>query len=127
MTPASTSPPTGSSRRPCSGATPRSGARCVGGSGPPRGRRSACGRLSRAMRIAAAWRTDRWEARDTHAYPPRDGGVPRILHVVVGYRLGRYFLNAVRSVRAAAPGDPLLIVDNASPDPELRGELKRMT
>ncbi len=50
-----------------------------------------------------------------------------MLHVVVGYRLGRYFLNAVRSVRAVAPGDPLLIVDNASPDPGLRAELERIT
>lgn len=66
------------------------------------------------------------EARDTHAYPPRDGGVPRVLHVVVGHRLGRYFLNAVRSVRAAATSDPLLIVDNASPDAELRDELERI-
>jgi hypothetical protein len=63
----------------------------------------------------------------TYVYPPRVGGVPRVLHVVVGYRLAWYFLNAVRSVCATAPGDPLLIVDNASPDPELRGELKRMT
>ena len=52
--------------------------------------------------------------------------MPRVLHVVVGHRLGRYFLNAVRSVRAAAPGDPLLIVDNASPDAELRDELERI-
>jgi hypothetical protein len=44
----------------------------------------------------------------------------------VGFGLGRYFLNAVRSVRAVAPGDPLLIVDNASPDPGLRQELKRI-
>lgn len=46
--------------------------------------------------------------------------------MVVGYRLARYFLNAVRSVRAAAPGDSLLIVDNASPDPGLREELGRI-
>lgn len=52
--------------------------------------------------------------------------VPTVLHVVVGYRLGRYFLNAVRSVRATAPGDPLLIVDNASPDPGLREALERI-
>jgi hypothetical protein len=78
------------------------------------------------MPTAATWRTDRWEARDTHANPPLDGGVPRVLHVVVGYQLSRYFLNAVRSVRAVAPGDPALIVDNASPDWELRAELERM-
>ena len=45
----------------------------------------------------------------------------------MGYRLGRYFLNAIRSVRAVAPGDRLLIVDNASPDPGLREELERIT
>ena len=41
---------------------------------------------------------------------------PRVLHVVVGYGLRTYFLNAVRSVLATAPADPLLIIDNASPD-----------
>jgi hypothetical protein len=77
------------------------------------------------MRTAAR-RTDRREAKDTDAYPSRDDDAPRVLHVVVGYRLDRYFLNAVRSVRAAAPGDHLLIVDNASPDPGLREELWRI-
>jgi hypothetical protein len=57
---------------------------------------------------------------------PQASGAPRVLHVVVGHGLATYFLNAVRSVRAAAPGDPVLVVDNASPDPELLGELKRM-
>jgi hypothetical protein len=49
-----------------------------------------------------------------------------VLHVVVGHSLRGYFLNAVRSVRAAAPADPVLIVDNASPDRELRGELEQI-
>lgn len=51
---------------------------------------------------------------------------PRVLHVVVGHGLPTYFLNAVRSVRAAAPADRLLIIDNASPDAGLRDELRRM-
>jgi hypothetical protein len=45
---------------------------------------------------------------------------------VVGHGLPTYFLNAVRSVRASAPADPLLVIDNASPDEELRNELRRM-
>src|SRR5579875_2223703 len=53
-------------------------------------------------------------------------GVPRVLHVVVGHGLATYFLNAVRSVRATSPGDHLLVIDNASPDPALRGDLKRI-
>ena len=50
---------------------------------------------------------------------------PQVLHVVVGYGLRTYFLNAVRSVHATAPADPLLIIDNASPDTTLRYELAR--
>jgi hypothetical protein len=50
----------------------------------------------------------------------------RVLHTVVGHGLPTYFLNAVRSVRATAPADPLLVIDNASPDPRLRTELRRM-
>jgi hypothetical protein len=46
-----------------------------------------------------------------------------VLQVVVGHGLRRYFLNAVRSVRAVAPGDPFLVIDNASPDPVLKEEL----
>jgi hypothetical protein len=49
-----------------------------------------------------------------------------VLHVVVGHGLTRYFLNAVRSVRAAAPVDELLVIDNASPGTELRDELWRL-
>ena len=64
--------------------------------------------------------------RVTQDYQPRASGTPRVLHVVVGHGLAGYFLNAVRSVRAAAPGDPVLVVDNASPDPELLSELRRM-
>lgn len=62
----------------------------------------------------------------TQADQPEASGAPRVLHVVVGHGLARYFLNAIRSVRACAPGDPVLVVDNASPDQELLGELKRM-
>jgi hypothetical protein len=50
----------------------------------------------------------------------------KVLHVVVGHGLTTYFLNAVRSVRAASPGEHVLVIDNASPDPELRAELKRI-
>jgi hypothetical protein len=50
----------------------------------------------------------------------------RVLHVVVGHGLPVYFLNAVRSVRATAPGDPLLVIDNASPQDGLRSTLKRL-
>jgi hypothetical protein len=48
---------------------------------------------------------------------------PKVLHVIVGHGLRTYFLNAVRSVRTVAPGDDILIVDNASPDPALRSDL----
>lgn len=54
-----------------------------------------------------------------------DAGVPRVLHVVVGHGLPGYFLNAVRAIRAVAPGDTVLIVDNASPQPELRDALAK--
>jgi hypothetical protein len=47
----------------------------------------------------------------------------RVLHVVVGHGLRTYFLNAVRSVRMVAPSDEILVVDNASPDLQLRREL----
>jgi hypothetical protein len=52
-----------------------------------------------------------------------DAKAPTVLHVVVGHGLPGYFMNAVRSVRAVAPGDPLLIIDNASPSQELRDRL----
>lgn len=52
--------------------------------------------------------------------------VPQVLHVVVGHGLATYFLNAVRSVRAVSPDDHVLVIDNASPDPELHAELKRI-
>jgi hypothetical protein len=42
-----------------------------------------------------------------------------VLHVIVGHGLPKYFLNAVRSVRESAPADPLLVIDNASVDPDL--------
>jgi hypothetical protein len=50
----------------------------------------------------------------------------RVLHVVVGHGLPTYFLNTVRSVRATAPGDPVLVVDNASPQAALRSALKQL-
>lgn len=50
-------------------------------------------------------------------------GRPRVLHVIVGYGLRTYFVNAVRSVCSVAPQDDVLVVDNASPDPVLRAEL----
>jgi hypothetical protein len=51
---------------------------------------------------------------------------PSVLHVVVGHGLRNYFLNAVRSVRAVAPGDDLLVIDNASPSAELKHELQQL-
>ena len=51
---------------------------------------------------------------------------PSVLHVVVGHGLPRYFLNTVRSVRAAAPDDQVLVIDNASPQAGLRAALQRM-
>ena len=50
----------------------------------------------------------------------------KVLHVIVGYGLRTYFLNAIRSVRHAAPNDAVLVVDNASPDAGLRETLKRI-
>lgn len=50
-----------------------------------------------------------------------------VLHVIVGHGLRTYFLNAVRSVRTVAPDDEILVVDNASPDIELRIELERIS
>lgn len=49
-----------------------------------------------------------------------------MLHVVVGHGLPTYFMNAVRSVRATAPADPLLVIDNASPDERLHHELQEL-
>ena len=60
------------------------------------------------------------------AYQPQADGTPRVLHVIVGHGLARYFLNAIRSVRTVAPADLVLIVDNASQDRELLAELKRI-
>lgn len=48
----------------------------------------------------------------------------RVLHVVVGHGLPKYFLNAVRSVRLLAPDDDVLVIDNASPDQSLREALR---
>lgn len=49
----------------------------------------------------------------------RAGPAVSVLHVVVGHEQPTYFLNAIAAVRAAAPGDPVLVVDNASTDPLL--------
>jgi hypothetical protein len=62
----------------------------------------------------------------TQVNAPEVTDVPQVLHVIVGHGLATYFLNAVRSVRATSPGDHVLVIDNASPDPELRDELKRI-
>lgn len=57
---------------------------------------------------------------------PSSAGNPQVLHVVVGHGLPAYFLNAVRSVRAASPRDRLLVIDNASPAPGPRARLERI-
>jgi hypothetical protein len=54
------------------------------------------------------------------------GSAPTMLHVVVGHGLPRYFLNCIESVRATAPQDRVLVIDNASPDSSLRSALKQM-
>lgn len=51
----------------------------------------------------------------------------RVLHVVVGHSLPRYFLNAVRSLRSCVPEGNVLVVDNASPETALRAELESMS
>lgn len=48
-----------------------------------------------------------------------------VLHVVVGHGLPRLFLNTVSSVQALVPGEPLLVIDNASPQRALHEELRR--
>lgn len=55
---------------------------------------------------------------------PLEKAPTRVLHVIVGHGLRTYFLNTVRSVRAAAPTDQLLIIDNASRDERLRSALQ---
>jgi len=57
---------------------------------------------------------------------PDDPRLPRVLHVLVGHGLPTYFLNAARSIRAVAPEDPLLLIDNASPSEDLRDRLRRI-
>jgi hypothetical protein len=51
---------------------------------------------------------------------------PRVLHVVVGHGLPRYFWNAVQSVRTLAKTDSLLVIDNASPQQDLRTDLMQL-
>jgi hypothetical protein len=50
----------------------------------------------------------------------------RVIHIVVGHGLRTYFLNTVRSLRMVAPDDEILVVDNASPDQQLRSDLIRI-
>lgn len=47
-----------------------------------------------------------------------------ILHVIVGHGLPTLFLNTVRSFRAVCPTSALLVIDNHSPQPELRKALE---
>jgi hypothetical protein len=51
---------------------------------------------------------------------------PRVIHIVVGHGLRTYFLNTVRSVRKTSPGDEILVIDNASPDWQLRRDMLRL-
>jgi len=48
----------------------------------------------------------------------------RILHAVVGYKFPVYFTNAVNSVLQMTADDDVLVVDNASQEPELTRELQ---
>ena len=57
---------------------------------------------------------------------PEPVGASRVLHAVVGHGLPTYFMNAVRSVRAMAPYDQLLIIDNASPNEPLLDSLRQL-
>lgn len=50
----------------------------------------------------------------------------KVLHVVVGHSLPGYFLNAIRSIRALAPDDDVLVVDNASPERQLIDDLREL-
>lgn len=49
-----------------------------------------------------------------------------ILHVVVGHGLPVLFLNTVRSFRAVCPTSALLVIDNCSPQPALRRDLREL-
>ena len=57
---------------------------------------------------------------------PEAVGISQVLHVAVGHGLPTYFMNAVRSVRAIAPNDQLLIIDNASPNEQLLDNLRQL-
>ena len=57
---------------------------------------------------------------------PARGVSGSVLHVVVGHEQPTYFLNAIRSVRACAPSDPLLVIDNASTHRGLRRALRQI-
>ena len=53
------------------------------------------------------------------------GAHARALHVIVGHGLPALFLNSVSSAQAVLPGGPLLVVDNASPQPGLVEQLRQ--
>ena len=57
---------------------------------------------------------------------PGGTSVRTVLHVVVGHGIPTYFLNTVTSVRATAPNDQVLVIDNASPQAGLRSALQQM-
>ena len=50
----------------------------------------------------------------------------KVLHTIVGHKLPISFVNAVRSVRTLAPGDDLLVIDNASNLPGLTQQLSAL-
>lgn len=70
-------------------------------------------------------RADAFTAATSHESAAGDGS-PRVLHAIVGHKLPIMFLNAIRSVRRAAPLDDLLVVDNDSRLPQLLRELRKL-
>jgi hypothetical protein len=54
--------------------------------------------------------------------PPAD----QVLHVIVGHGLPRLYLNTIVSFRNVLPDSPLLVIDNASPQADLRHRLSAM-
>ncbi len=61
------------------------------------------------------------------AYQTTSSAPARMLHVIVGHKLPAYFLNSIRSVRASAPDDDLLVVDNASGLSALQARLSELS
>jgi hypothetical protein len=54
-------------------------------------------------------------------------GTPgRLLHVIVGHKFPHYFENAVKSVLRLAADDDILVVDNASNEPEIVRRLREI-